>query len=325
MVSAPQRREGVTFLKTWGSSERRSCELAEIGRSSFRYEPNPRDDGELAGRLQIISNKHKRYGYRRAWALLRREAKIVNHKRVFRVWKKEGLSLPRRRPKKRRKGIGDVPCRAESPRHVWTYDFIHDATQSGRKLKMLTVVDEFTRFCPAIEPETSIKAQKVIEILRRLFEKHGAPTFIRSDNGPEFIAATLKKWLEKSGAKTIYIDPGKPWQNPYGESFNGKFRDECLNMELFNNINHAKVVIEMWRREYNENRPHSSLGYMTPAEFAAMCNERISGLSLSGECGCLKGKRQSVSPCPSALSPASALGSLPSVALSSAQANESLT
>jgi len=330
MVSAPQQREGVTFLKAWGSSERRSCELAGIGRSSFRYEPSPRDDEELAGRLRKISNKHKRYGYRRAWALLRRAGETVNHKRVFRVWKKEGLSLPGRRPKKRRACVGEIPCRAEYPRHVWTYDFVHDATENGRKLKILTMVDEFTRFSPAIEPDTSIKAQKVIEILKQLFEKHGAPTFIRSDNGPEFVADALKNWLDKSGAKTLYIDPGKPWQNPYGESFNGKFRDECLKMELFNNINHAKVVVEIWRREYNENRPHSSLGYLTPAEFAAMCNERMSGLSLSGECGCLNGKRQSLSavagtPCPSALSPASALRSLPSVALSSAQATESLT
>lgn len=232
--------------------------------------------------------------------------------------------MPRRRPKKRRKGIGEVPCRAEFPRNVWTYDFVHDACENGRKLKILTVVDEFTRYSPAIEPDTSIKAEKVIEILKRLFEKHGAPFFIRSDNGPEFIADALKKWLVTSGAKTIYIDPGKPWQNPYGESFNGKFRDECLNMEVFHNISHAKVVIEMWRREYNENRPHSSLGYMTPEEFAAMCNEQTLGLPLSGEYGCLNGKRQSVLPCPSALSPASALGLLPSIALSSAQATREL-
>jgi len=324
-VSAPQSREGVELLKRRGSSERRSCELVDIARSSFRYESHPRNDGELTERLRNISIKHKRYGYRRAWALLLRSGEIVNHKRVFRVWKKEGLSLPRRRPKKRRKGTGEVPCRAEYPRHVWTYDFIYDACTGGPKLKILTVVDEFTRFSPAIEPGGSIRAEKVIEILRRCFEKYGTPSFIRSDNGPEFIAASVKDWIEAKGAKTIYIDPGSPWQNPFGESFNGKFRDECLNMEMFHNVAHAKVVIETWRRQYNEKRPHSSLNYMTPSEFAAVCNEQISGLPLSGECGCLNGKRQSVSPCPSALSPASALGLLPSIALSSAQAKESLT
>ena len=325
MVSAPQRRAGVEYLKKKGASERRGCVLVGISRSGFRYKSRRRDDTEIVERLRKISNKHKRYGYRRAWALLRREGNIVNHKRVYRIWKKEGLSLPKRRPKKRRTGIGEVPCRAEYPRHVWTYDFVHDACENGRKIKILTVVDEFTRFSPGIEPDTSINAERVIEILKRLFAKYGAPSFIRSDNGPEFIAVALRKWLVETGAKTIYIDPGKPWQNAYGESFNGKFRDECLNMEVFHNVKHAKIVIEMWRRDYNENRPHSSLKYMTPAEFAAMCNKQVLGLPLSGECGCRNGKRQSASPCPSAISPASALGSLPSVALSSAQATVSLT
>jgi len=317
-------------MKDEGESEKRACELTKITRSSFRYVPRPRDNSELTERLKTISIKHKRYGYRRAWLLLRRDGMKVNRKRVWRIWKSEGMTLPRRRPRKRRKGTGEVPCKAIQPNHVWAYDFIHDATTDGRKLKMLTIEDEFTRECLKIAPDRSIRAGKVVEILKTLFNEHGAPSYIRSDNGPEFIARAIKDYLLESETKTIYIDPGKPWQNAFEESFHGRFRDECLNMEEFNSLAEARVITEKWRRQYNGERPHSSLDYMTPLEFKeAWLRSASLGLSHSGVCGCSKGERRSPAKNkelrPSAHSPASALRSLPSVALSSAQAGNSLT
>jgi len=329
-VSAPQRRQGVALLKAEAVSERRSCALVSIGRSSYHYVPHPRDDAWLAERLQEFSDQRKRYGYRRAWASLRRDGHRINHKRVERVWRAEGLSLKRRRRRKRGRPGGSVPCRAEYPNHVWTYDFIHDACLSGQKLKMLTVLDEFTRECLAIETDTSIRAQKVMDVLEVLFAEHGPPAFLRSDNGPEFIARTLWQWLAGEGTQTLYIDPGSPWQNAYGESFHSRFRDECLNAELFANVQEAKVVIEQWRRDYNQERPHSSLSYMTPAEFkaaweAANGNDKHLGLPHCGPPDGENDEEQSTGPCsPSVRSPASALGSVPTVALSSERAGASV-
>jgi len=350
VVTAPQRREVVEMFKARDVSERRSCELVGISRSSFRYLEHPRDHSELAERLKQISNEHKRYGYRRACAVLRREGLEVNIKRVYRVWREEGLTLPRRRPGKRRKGTGEVPLRALSPKHVWTYDFIHDATENGRKLKMLTVLDEFTRECLRIEPDRSIRADKVVEILGRIFEQFGSPAYLRSDNGSEFIADKVKKFLLAEGTKTIYIDPGSPWQNAYEESFHGKLRDECLNMEVFHSVAEARVILEKWRRHYNTERPHSSLAYMTPAEYKTawekMEGQSKKSLSLYGipdgrdsvmtgsPPDNLEKERRSNKPRPSVYPPASALRSLSSVALSSlpvrctqtgAQAMENLT
>jgi putative transposase len=185
---------------------------------------------------------------------------------VYRLWKQAGLRL-KRRSKRRRQGHGTVPLRALHPGHVWTYDFVHDTCLNGRKLKMLTVVDEFTREALAIEADTTLPARRVLAVLARLFQQHGAPRFLRSDNGPEFLAKVLTTWLAAQGASTVYIEPGSPWQNGFGESFNGKFRDECLNAEVFLGVAEAKVRIEGWRRQYNEERPHSSLGYWTPHEF----------------------------------------------------------
>jgi putative transposase len=327
-VSAPQRRQGVAVLKAEAVSERRSCALVGIGRSSYRYVPHPGDDAWLAERLREFSEQRKRYGYRRAWASLRREGHQINHKRVYRVWRTEGLSLKRRGRRKRGRPGGSVPCRAEYPNHVWTYDFIHDACLSGQKLKMLTVVDEFTRECLAIETDTSIRAPHVLQVLEGLFAEHGAPAFLRSDNGPEFIARKLREWLAQERAQALYIDPGSPWQNAYGESFHSRFRDECLNAELFANVQEAKVVIEQWRRDYNQERPHSSLGYVTPVEFKAAwkaANRNGQRLGLP-HCGAPDGqeKGQSSVPCPSVRSPASALGSVPTVALSSGRAGASV-
>jgi putative transposase len=243
--------------------------LAGLSRSVFQYAIRPRDEAAVIEQLRVLAAKHPRFGYRRMWALLRRSGNKINAKRVHRLWKKLGLGVPRRRRKKRYKGNGSIPCKAEYPKHVWTYDFIHDSCANGRKLKMLTVSDEFTREGLAIETETRLPAGKVIAVLERLFKTHGAPKYLRSDNGPEFIAKALKEWLAQQKTETFYIEPGCPWQNGFVESFNGKFRDECLNAEIFNNLIQAKVVIESWRQHFNGERPHSSLGYQTPLEFKA--------------------------------------------------------
>ena len=266
-MTAPQRRKGVEFLKEEGFSERRACRLIGLPRSSLRYEARPSDDAALLEQIREEAFRRPRYGYRRVWAMLRRGGLVVNVKRVHRLWKDGGLSRARKRSKRRKSLAGQVPRQATHANHVWTYDFIHDACANGRTLKILTVEDEYTRFGLAIEVETRMRSTRVLEILERVFAEHGAPEFLRSDNGPEFIAGVLRRWITGHGADTQYIDPGSPWQNAYGESFNGRFRDECLNAEVFSNLAEAKVVTEGWRVDYNERRPHSSLGYLTPAEF----------------------------------------------------------
>jgi putative transposase len=270
-VTVADRRQAVAFLRGRGISERRACRLLHIGRSSLRYHPRADRDEALRQRLRDLAQRHPRYGYRRAWAVLRREGWAINVKRVHRLWQELGLSLPRPRRRRRRRGGGrdPVPVRAEHPNHVWTYDFLKDHCANGQALRILTLVDEFTRECLAIEVGASFGARRVIAVLKRAFAEHGPPEWLRSDNGPEFIAQVLKRWLAERGPKPKYIDPGCPWQNPYGESFNGCLRDECLDRELFANRCEAAVVLEAWRREYNEDRPHSSLGYRTPREFRA--------------------------------------------------------
>lgn len=213
--------------------------------------------------------------------MLQREGHRINHKRVHRVWKQAGLALPRRRPRKRRRDerVNLAINTATRPNEVWTYDFVHDWCANGQRLKMLTVVDEFTRESLAIETRTSIKSQAVVAVLNRVVAEHGAPTYLRSDNGPELVAKRVKGWLACAGIQTLYIKPGSPWQNAFGESFNGRLRDECLNVEWFNNLREAKVVVEKWRRHYNEERPHSSLKYRTPVEFRLA--QRQDSLSLA--------------------------------------------
>lgn len=218
--------------------------------------------------LTQIAAKHPRFGYRRAKALLARKGIAANHKRVYRLWRKARLLVPRR-TRHRRKGKGAVPCRAAYPNHVWTYDFLQDTTIKGRKYRILCVMDEFTREGLAVEAAVSMPAAFVIDVLKRLFAVFGRPRYLRSDNGPEFIAAALKEWLTTHGAETIYIEPGKPWQNGYGESFNGKLRDECLNAQAFLSVAEAAVELKTWLVWYNTERPHSSLDYQTPAAFKA--------------------------------------------------------
>ena len=268
-MTAQQRREGVGRLKESGIPTERSCALVGMERSSFYYKGRPREDEELVGKLKAIAWKHKRYGYRRAWALLQRNGERVNVKRVHRLWRETGLGLPRRRPRKRVKNPVQMPLKALYPNHVWTYDFMQDATEDGRKLKILTVVDEHTRESVAIGVERRMPSTVALEVLEKAFSERGAPAYLRSDNGPEFIAQAVKEWLEKRGTKTYYIAPASPWQNPYGESFNDKVRTECLNLETFYSLREAKILIGAWRKEYNTERPHSSLGYLTPEEFRA--------------------------------------------------------
>lgn len=274
MVSpAAKRAVARDLVKRGRCSERRACELVEAPRATVRYQRRVRgDEAALRRRMRKLAGKHPRYGFRRILILLRREGWRVNKKRVHRLWKEEGLQRKRKAKKRRACGPTEgVPMKAEYPNHVWSYDFIEDRTERGGKLRMLSVLDEFTRECLHIRVERSIGAAKVIASLEWLFLLHGAPAHIRSDNGPELVAKALQTWLEGRGAETIYITPGSPWENPYIESFHDKFRDECLNMHVFLDGRHAQKVVEAWRNEYNEERPHSSLDYRTPAEFAAHC------------------------------------------------------
>ena len=257
-------------------SERRACKVIGQPRMTQRYKTKqPNKDKALTAEIKKLATKHKRYGYRMITAKLRQDNWIVNHKRVQRIWQKEGLQVPYRRKFKKAKGSSANSCavkKAEYPDHVWTYDFMKDQTENGRKLKLLTVLDEFTRESPAIKVDRSIRAKDVILVLEYLFMVRGQPEFIRSDNGPEFIANAIKKWLKEKHVETLYIEPGSPWENGYAESFNGKLRDEVLNRELFYSVKEAEVIVEDWRLDYNNHRPHSSLGYMTPAAYATSCN-----------------------------------------------------
>lgn len=254
-------------MERHGLSIKRSCALVGIERSSFYYQAHPREDTKLVETLKAISIRYKRYGYRRAHALILRKGDVVNHKRVYRLWRLLGLCLPRRRPRKKPRRRDPIPMMAQCPNHVWTYDFMFDALTNGRRLKIMTLEDEFTREGLAIKVDKSIRAKDVICTLAALFSERGTPMYIRSDNGPEFVEKALKKWLALQGTDTIYIEPGKPWQNGFIESFNSRLRDEFLNMEVFYTVKETQVKAEMWRQEYNRERPHSSLNYQTPREY----------------------------------------------------------
>jgi len=230
----------------------------------------------LVRQMLELVKAHPRYGYRRIWALLRADGWRVNRKRIYRLWRREGLKVPQRQRKKGRLGSsvnGVVRRRAEHINQVWCYDFVKDQTTDGRPLKFLAIEDEFTRESLALEVARSITAADVIEVLKFLVEVRGSPQFIRSDNGPEFIADAIRRWLRKAGVQTLYIAPGSPWENAYSESFNSRFRDELLNRELFGSVGEARWLAEEYRLEYNHRRPHSSLDYLTPAAFAATCAE----------------------------------------------------
>lgn len=225
--------------------------------------------------MVALSRENPRYGYRRVWALLRREGFEVNKKRVHRLWREEGLKVPDNQHKRRRlSGNGENGSkrkRAEHRDHVWSYDFVIDRTEDGRRLKMMPIVDEYSRECLAIEVERSITAKDIVRTLAALFERRGEPFFIRSDNGPEFVAQAVKRWLEESGIDTLYIEPGSPWENAYSETFISRLGDELLKREVFTSLLEAKVLVEGYRNHYNRERPHSALGYRTPAQFASSC------------------------------------------------------
>lgn len=225
-------------------------------------------------RMHELVREHPRYGYRRITALLRREGWHVNRKRIYRLWRQEGLKVPQKQRKRRHLGHSGNSCarrRAEQKDDVWAWDFIHDRTITGRPLKWLAITDEYTRECLALEVDGSITADKVLDVLVRLFLTRGVPTHIRSDNGPEFIAGAIRDHLEQTGVETLYIEPGSPWENGYAESFFSRLRDELLNCEEFADLAEARWFAKRRKQEHNEERPHSSLGYQTPSEFAAGC------------------------------------------------------
>jgi len=250
-------------------SERRACKVLGQSRATQRRVTVELDDEEfIKNRIITLAKKYGRYGYRRITALLKNEGIMINHKRVERIWRQEGLKVPRKQPKRGRLWINDGFCirlRSEYRNHVWTYDFVLDRTNDGRKIRMLTIIDEHTRESLAIIAKRRLNSMDVLLTLADLFIRKGVPDYIRSDNGSEFTARMIRKWLKSIDVKTLYIEPASPWENGYIESFNGKLRDELLDREVFYTLKEAQILIERWRIEYNTIRPHSSLEYRPPA------------------------------------------------------------
>jgi len=270
MVSVPARRQQVTYGRERGLSVRRACTLLSVARSSLNYQSRKAaKDGVVSERMKEHAAQYPRYGYRRIRIFLGRDGHFMSPGRAWRLWRSAGLQVPRKRPRKRVRTGRPRPLPPTGANQVWTYDFVFDRCANHQQLKCLTVTDEWTKEGLAIEVDGRIRSGRVIEVLSRLVSERGAPRYLRSDNGPEFIAHAVLKWAVEQGIGTALIDPGKPWQNGVNESFNGKFRDECLSLEWFRSRAEAKVVIEAWRKHYNAVRPHSSLGYLTPMEFAA--------------------------------------------------------
>jgi putative transposase len=268
MVSAPVRRRQVACAQRRGLSLRRACALIGTARSGLRA-ASKRDqaDAPVLGRMRELAAQYPRYGYRRIRIFLAREGIRMSADRAYRLWRCAKLQVPRKRPRRRVAASRPRPTPPTSRNHVWAIDFVFDACADGRQLKCLTVVDEWTRECLAIDVAGSIRSRRVIDVLARLVSVHGAPRHLRSDNGPEFISAAILSWLATAGIDTAFIDPGKPWQNGTNESFNDKFRSECLSLEWFRCRTEAIAIIETWRLHYNDVRPHSSLGDLTPSEF----------------------------------------------------------
>ena len=269
-MSPARRRAGVEHIvATLGVSERFACRVIGQHRTTQRLVPKTADDeAALTADIIELARQYGRYGYRRITALLHQAGWAVNKKRVARIWRREGLKVPQRQPKRARLWLNEASCirlRAERPNHVWSYDFVEDRTHDGRKIRMLNIVDEFTREALAIRVARRLNSTDVIDVLSDLFMLRGVPGHIRSDNGPEFIAKAVQAWITAVGAQTAYTTPGSPWENGYIESFNARLRDEFLNGEIFYTLQEARVLIEAWRRQYNTIRPHSSLGYRPPA------------------------------------------------------------
>ena len=343
-MTTQQRREAVALLVQRGVSGRRSCVLAQISRNAVGYVSRRPSDSALVTDIEQVRRKHPAYGYRRVHhTLTQGQKQVLNHKRVHRVWRENGMQHPKKKPRKRRGKKGQVPLQAEYANHVWTYDFMQDATTDGRLLRFLTIVDEHNRRGIAAEPRRSFKAVDVLVALEQAFARYGAPVFLRSDNGSEFIATAVKAWLKSNGVQTHYIDPASPWQNAFGESFNGTMRHEHLNRQLFATVEEARVLTQVWLRYYNTERLHTSLGYQTPEQYfrdnpaPADGTPSASTADETAALGALPPNPQDLSRSaepvnegdgtkpqapsrPSVFGPATALGSLPSVALSSERA-----
>ena len=282
MVSAPGRRMQVAHArKRWKLSLRRACALLHIARSGATYASKKEvADAPVVARMRELAGQYPRYGYRMIQLLLAKQGVRMSVDRAHRLWRRAGLQVSRRRPRKRVATGRPRPTPPNTPNHVWAIDFVFDTIADGRSIKCLTVIDEWTRECLAIAVGSGIRAPRVVEVLTRLVSLRGAPRYLRSDNGPEFVSKALLRWITKEAIETAFIDPGKPWQNGTNESFNGRFRDECLGMEWFRSRTEAKAIIETWRRHYNDVRPHSSLGGIAPSEFMRMFEESKSN---SGE------------------------------------------
>ena len=268
MVSAPVRRQQIAYVCQRGRSVRRARALLSVARSTVNYQSRlALRDAPAVAVMQELAAQYPRYGYRRIQVFLERRGHAMSTDRAHRLWRLHKLQVPRKRPRRRVAASRPRPLAPGGAGEVWAYDFVFDACANGQQLKCLTVVDEFTRECLAIDVAGSIRSGRVIEVLSKLVRVHGRPKYLRSDNGPEFVSRAILKWLTQANIDTAHIDPGKPWQNGSNESFNGKFRDECLSMEWFRNRIDAKIVIEQFRRQFNEVRPHSSLRQLTPAQF----------------------------------------------------------
>jgi len=268
MVSVQARRQQVAYAASRGLSLRRACTLLKVARSALQYTSRLAErDAPVIAAMKQLAQRYPRYGYRRIRVFLARDGHVMGTDRAYRLWTLAGLQVPRKRPRRR---VASGRPRPQSPaqaNQVWAYDFVFDACANGQQLKCLSVVDEYTRECLAIDVAGSIRSRRVIEVLSRLMSERGCPQVLRSDNGPEFVSRAILTWALCSGLDTALIDPGKPWQNGTDESFNGKLRDECLSLEWFRTRTEARIVIENWRRHYNVVRPHSSLQYLTPHAF----------------------------------------------------------
>lgn len=270
MVSPHAKRQAVRHLVAEQQmSERHACEVVDVPRSTARYQPQGQaDDAQTVETVREFAYRFPQHGYRHITALMQREGYAINHKRVERIWREEGLQLSRRKTVKRRFGQGgDVKQHATHPNHVWSYDFTEDRTERGQRVRVLAVMDEYTRECLMVYAAKSISSKRVIDILSWLFATRGVPQHLRSDNGPEFVAHRVQKWLAEQGSQTLYITPGSPWENPFIERFIGTLKAECLDRHLFDRVSEAQMILDHWVDDYNHFRPHSSLGYSTPVEY----------------------------------------------------------
>ena len=269
MVTPAARRNIVNHLKEgFQFSERRACVIVGLCRSSCRYQAKPKNDAEIRARLRDLAEQRRKFGSPRLHTLLRREGYLINHKRTERLYREEGLSLRRKKSRKRISHLRVVMDRPERINQHWSMDFVSDSLFNGRRFRVLTVVDDLSKECPVLEVDHSITGKRVTRVLERIALTKGLPEVITVDNGPEFISKALDLWAYENNVKLRFIQPGKPTQNAYIESFNGKFRDECLNDNIFISLDSARKIIEDWRTDYNTARPHSSLNDMTPEEFS---------------------------------------------------------